>query len=746
MGSDAEAMEDSEGGTAMVENERLELPDAVTVELTRQAEAAARAVATSSNEPHTDTPISTQGDHSATAATAKQPPAQTVMVTVKVVHQHEYLPYSHNPYYNYPRAHSDEATSNPAPRNQYPLGNPQNPAPGYPAWNLPPDWERPLQYPDSPSYGVPPSGEAPVAPIPASPPSLPVSSRQNTGASTDGSPSETQLDTTPSSTDPAHPHVATPTTVQFGEGSVGTTGPGVLVPLQGSVASRVALSSILRRTLTPPPFFSFILGILLGQAVLLFLLMCIARAAFFRGNVETERVMKAGKGKGGKGEKHSRVRVKPTPPLPPAALIARLLPSTPGQPPPPDVLTHLASVTPESCTWVNLLLAQLVSRCRQDRVFAEGIVEVVGEMSNARRPGWLGPITITDFSMGDEFPSVKVARVRPARGGASVRVELELSLHDNISLGLDTFVVVNWPKPLIASLPVGITVSVVKFEGKIALEFVTETVPIAPPRAPAAPHTNGDVPPGTGAGATEGTAPPAAPSAPPPTSPVDLPDAADDFFSSTTSALLSNILPGTIVVDGTAGVASTPPAAAVGGGSTGSGTGATPAMGTDVPATTTEISLRVCLLPDFQLDLDVRSMVGHRTKVKDLPRLTSMISAWIKERLVGPAVEPGGFTVAIPWGLGSKRLQKAREGLEVVQSRGGTGEDGDGGEEGGEGERGGGDVGAESEHEHDEGDGETEGEGDMSASVMSADGRTPGTFPKRVDVPAKALARRDSID
>jgi maintenance of morphology protein 1 len=53
-------------------------------------------------------------------------------------------------------------------------------------------------------------------------------------------------------------------------------------------------------------------------------------------------------------------------------------------------------------------------------------------------------------------------------------------------------------------------------------------------------------------------------------------------------------------------------------------------------------------LPDFQLDLDVNSLLGHKTKVKDLPKLASMLVYRVKVLIYQYLVYPKGRVVNLP--------------------------------------------------------------------------------------------------
>jgi len=79
------------------------------------------------------------------------------------------------------------------------------------------------------------------------------------------------------------------------------------------------------------------------------------------------------------------------------------------------------------------------------------------------RPDFVGPIEVTRLDIGEEFPIFDNARIRPADAMGKMRVEVECNYGDQITLGIDTQILINWPKPKIAVLPISLVLSVVKF-------------------------------------------------------------------------------------------------------------------------------------------------------------------------------------------------------------------------------------------------------------------------------------------
>ena len=70
----------------------------------------------------------------------------------------------------------------------------------------------------------------------------------------------------------------------------------------------------------------------------------------------------------------------------------------------------------------------------------------------------------------------------------------------------------------------------------------------------------------------------------------------------------------------------------------------TPSGGAPQPApSTTPTSLAFSFLPDYRLDLSVRSLVGSRSRLQDIPKIAQLVDsrlhAWINERCVEPRVQ-----------------------------------------------------------------------------------------------------------
>jgi maintenance of mitochondrial morphology protein 1 len=238
---------------------------------------------------------------------------------------------------------------------------------------------------------------------------------------------------------------------------------------------------------------------------------------------------------------------------------------------------------PESLDWFNVLIAQTIAQYRQTAYSLRepspnGPPSVLTSLEAAindpeKRPSFVDYIKITEISMGEEFPifsNVRVVAVEDealvaSPGRLQALVDVDLS-DDNLTLAIETSLILNYPKPFSAVLPVALSVSVVRFSGTLSISFVP---------------------------ATE--------------------DQAD-----------KNVPP------------------------------------TGKPKT----NLAFSFLPDYRLDLSVRSLIGSRSRLQDVPKIAQLVEAraqaWFEERVVEPRVQ----VVPLPgiWPrMGKVRVREGQE-------------------------------------------------------------------------------------
>lgn len=156
-------------------------------------------------------------------------------------------------------------------------------------------------------------------------------------------------------------------------------------------------------------------------------------------------------------------------------------------------------------------------------------------------------------------------------------MDVDLS-DDNLTLAIETSLILNYPKPFSAVLPLALAVSVVRFSGTLVISFVPATQPTSAPTSAAK----------------------------------------DDDASGMGS---SNGSPKT--------------------------------------------NLAFSFLPDYRLDLSVRSLIGSRSRLQDVPKIAQLVEArvqaWFEERVVEPRVQ----VVALPglWPrMGKTRVRESEDG------------------------------------------------------------------------------------
>lgn len=219
---------------------------------------------------------------------------------------------------------------------------------------------------------------------------------------------------------------------------------------------------------------------------------------------------------------------------------------------------NVKSHQPESLDWFNVLIAQTIAQFRNDAHQDEAILTSLTDVLNGpQKPDFLSEIKVTEISLGEDFPILSNCRVHPIEDdgsgpeGGRLQAHMDVDLSDFITLGVETKMILNYPKPFTAILPIALAVSVVRFSGTLSISF--------------------------------------------------LPSSSRPAESNTTS--------------------SSP----------------------QLPPSTTPTTLAFSFLPDYRLDLSVRSLVGSRSRLQDIPKIAQLVEnrlhSWIDERCVEPRVQ-----------------------------------------------------------------------------------------------------------
>ncbi|KAK5167380.1 ERMES complex subunit mmm1 [Saxophila tyrrhenica] len=226
---------------------------------------------------------------------------------------------------------------------------------------------------------------------------------------------------------------------------------------------------------------------------------------------------------------------------------------------------------PESLDWLNVLIAQTISQLRADAQEDEAVLGSLTQILNgSTKPDFIDEIKVTEISLGDEFPIFSNTRVIPVdengmpikqlkgNRGERLQARMDVDLSDVVTLGVETKLVLNYPKPFVAVLPVALAVSVVRFSGTLSLSFSPSSQPDPVP-------VGGD---GTGTGPAKNEGHPLNP------------------------------------------------------------TGSSPT------------TLTFTFLDDYRLDLSVRSLIGSRSRLQDVPKIAQLVEdrihRWFDDRCVEP--------------------------------------------------------------------------------------------------------------
>ena len=143
---------------------------------------------------------------------------------------------------------------------------------------------------------------------------------------------------------------------------------------------------------------------------------------------------------------------------------------------------------PESVDWFNVLFAQTIAQLRSDAQQDNAILTSLSTVLNsAKRPEFLDEIKVTEINLGEEFPIFSNCRVIPVEdpkdgsAGGRLQARMDVDLSDAITLGIETKLVLNYPRPLVAVMPVALAVSVIRFSGTLSISFIPSPTPPAYP-------------------------------------------------------------------------------------------------------------------------------------------------------------------------------------------------------------------------------------------------------------------------
>lgn len=244
------------------------------------------------------------------------------------------------------------------------------------------------------------------------------------------------------------------------------------------------------------------------------------------------------------------------------------------------------------------MIAQTIAQYRQTAYLLKDspTSSILGSLTETlnnpeKKPSFIDKINVTDISLGEEFPIFSNCRViaveDPSSDGGRLQALMDVDLSDdNLSLAIETSLILNYPKPFSAVLPVALSVSVVRFSGTLCISFIPGPTPSSDDISPNS--TSSELP-------SESRAPQD-----------KKPNAEPEINAPNSQEPDSNSKSG-------------------------------------IPKT----SLAFSFLPDYRLDLSVRSLIGSRSRLQDVPKVAQLVEArvqaWFEERVVEPRVQVVGL-------------------------------------------------------------------------------------------------------
>lgn len=121
-----------------------------------------------------------------------------------------------------------------------------------------------------------------------------------------------------------------------------------------------------------------------------------------------------------------------------------------------------------------MLLAQTLAQFRADARNDDALLNSLKTVLNGpKKPNFLDEIIISEVALGEEFPIFSNCRIMPSEDDpGKLQARMDVDLNDVLTLGIETKLLLNWPTPLVAVMPVALSVSILRFSGTLQIAFV----------------------------------------------------------------------------------------------------------------------------------------------------------------------------------------------------------------------------------------------------------------------------------
>lgn len=134
-----------------------------------------------------------------------------------------------------------------------------------------------------------------------------------------------------------------------------------------------------------------------------------------------------------------------------------------------DVDQHNA----ESMDWFTVLVALVIRTARRQAIENDNLLKLINKLIHSDEiPSYFGALQITQLDLGSDYPLLNNCRVVHDNSANGLEIQFDIDLKDKITLGLDTQLLLSYPKPMLAYLPVSGSVSLVNFSGRVRMSLV----------------------------------------------------------------------------------------------------------------------------------------------------------------------------------------------------------------------------------------------------------------------------------
>ncbi|GAV30567.1 hypothetical protein PMKS-004081 [Pichia membranifaciens] len=292
-----------------------------------------------------------------------------------------------------------------------------------------------------------------------------------------------------------------------------------------------------------------------------------------------------------------------------------------------DVKTH----KPESLDWFNVLVAQIISQARLEALNDGNIYESLNRALNSPQVlQYFDRIKISEINIGDDYPIFSNCRVKNNEGRLEAKIDVDVS--DTITLGVETNLLINQPKFMSASLPIKLSISVVRFSACLTVSLITVDDDYGNPNMDKNPMTSNkdekrasefkssEIPDNLGAHQDTSSNGESSTAFSENHENINGPETNNNLENRTTNNEGSSVSNGDEALD----------------------EGSTEGEGGH------SIALMFSFSPDFRLEFETKSLIGSRAKLENIPRVSSILENVIRKWFIERCIEPRFQLIKLP--------------------------------------------------------------------------------------------------